>query len=203
MDFFLQSISQLWNVNKMNNAIRLQNVNWEAEWNTKQRWDAIIKKKKDTENKARKDLADREKTVAECWEAHKKISYKGEVDGHGIDTIICLTEMAELNPNDINYFKGQTITDLNTGNKISLHDAVVDNVDGVIYLVEKEGVNIQEYTTFNKNYGNLAVKDKGAAEAEKFLPQYYTENGMKIPEINQQRVMENTYIPWDNSKTKH
>jgi hypothetical protein len=33
--------------------------------------------------------------------------------------------MAELNPNDINYFKGQTIIDPNTGNKISLYDAFV------------------------------------------------------------------------------
>jgi hypothetical protein len=40
-------------------------------------------------------------------------------------------------------------------------------------------------------------------ESEKFLAQYYTENGMEIPKINQQRVMENTYIHWDNSKTKH
>jgi hypothetical protein len=31
MDFFLQSISRLWNVNKMDNGIRLQNANWEAE----------------------------------------------------------------------------------------------------------------------------------------------------------------------------
>jgi hypothetical protein len=69
--------------------------------------------------------------------------------------------MVELSPNDIKYFKGQSITDPNTGNKTSLHDAVVDNVDSVIYLVEKEGVNLQEDTTFNKNYGNLAVKDKG------------------------------------------
>jgi hypothetical protein len=47
----------------------------------------------------------------------------------------------------------------------------VDNIDGVIYLVEKEGVNLQEETTFNKNYGHLAVKDKGGAESEKYLAQ--------------------------------
>jgi hypothetical protein len=99
-------------------------------------------------------------------------------------TFVIQDKMAELNPNDINYFKGQTITDPNTGNKTSLHD-------GVIYLVENEGVNLQEDTTFNKNYVNLAVKDKGMAESEKFLPQYYTENGI-----------ENSYIPWDNSKKK-
>jgi hypothetical protein len=73
----------------------------------------------------------------------------------------------------------------------------------VIYLIEKEGVNLQEDTTFNKNYGNLAVKDKRAAESEKVLAQYYTENGMEIFEIDQQRVMQNTYIPLYNSKTKH
>jgi hypothetical protein len=26
---------------------------------------------------------------------------------------------------------------------------------------------------------------------------------MEMPEMDQQRVMENTYIPWDNSKTKN
>jgi hypothetical protein len=31
IDFFLQGMSQLWNVNKMNNSIKLQNANWEAE----------------------------------------------------------------------------------------------------------------------------------------------------------------------------
>jgi hypothetical protein len=77
-------------------------------------------------------------------------------------------KMAEYNPNDINYFKGQTITDPNTGNKTSLYDAVVENVDCVIYLVERERVNLQEDSTFNKNYGNLVVKDKGTAESEKF-----------------------------------
>jgi hypothetical protein len=37
MDFFLQGMSQLWNVNKINNAIRLENANWEAHWNTQRR----------------------------------------------------------------------------------------------------------------------------------------------------------------------
>jgi hypothetical protein len=99
-------MSQLWNVNKMNNAIRLQNANWEA---------------------------------------HKKISCQGEVEGQGIDTIIwgkdqllnpeeweyalrkyssfvIQGKMAELNLNDINYFKGQAITNPNAGNKTSLHE---------------------------------------------------------------------------------
>jgi hypothetical protein len=39
-------MSQLWNVNKMNNSIKLQNANWEAEWNTQWRWDELMKKKK-------------------------------------------------------------------------------------------------------------------------------------------------------------
>jgi hypothetical protein len=65
-------------------------------------------------------------------------------------TFVIQDETAEHNPNDINYFKGQTITDLNTGNKTSLHDAVVDNVDGVIYLVEKERVNLQADTYFQQ-----------------------------------------------------
>jgi hypothetical protein len=111
--------------------------------------------------------------------------------------------MAKINPNDINYFKGQTITDPNTGNKISLHDVVVENVDGVIYGIEKEGVNVEENTTFDKNYGDLSVKDKGIIESEKFLAQYLTESGMKVPEIDQQSIIQNPYIPWDNSKTKH
>jgi hypothetical protein len=62
MNFFLQGMAELWNVNKMNTAIRLQNCNWEPEWNTKQRWDAIMKKKQDAADKARKDLAHREKS---------------------------------------------------------------------------------------------------------------------------------------------
>jgi hypothetical protein len=111
--------------------------------------------------------------------------------------------MAELNPNDINYFKVQTTTNPNTGNKTSLHDAVVENVDGVIYLVKKERVNLQEVTTFNKNFGHFALKEKGMAEYEKYQAKYYTKNGMEIPEIDQQRVMKNTCIPWNNSKTKH
>jgi hypothetical protein len=78
--------------------------------------------------------------------------------------------MAEMNLNDISYFKGQTIIDPN-GNKLTLHDAVVENVDGVIYAVQNEGVNVETNTNFDKNFGNLGV-------------------------------MENTYIPWDNSKTK-
>jgi hypothetical protein len=75
--------------------------------------------------------------------------------------------MAEMNPNDINYFKGQTIIDPN-GNKQTLHDAVVENVDGVIYAVQSEGVNIEENINFEKNYGNWAVKDRGLADYEKF-----------------------------------
>jgi hypothetical protein len=66
-----------------------------------------------------------------------KKSYLGEIEEHGIDTIVWGKDqgmnseewayalkkyssffiqgrMAELNPNDINYFKGQTITDPNT-----------------------------------------------------------------------------------------
>jgi hypothetical protein len=34
--------------------------------------------------------------------------------------------MAELNPNDIDYFKCQTIIEANTRNETSLHDAVVE-----------------------------------------------------------------------------
>jgi hypothetical protein len=67
--------------------------------------------------------------------------------------------MAELNPNDINYFKGQTIIDSN-GNKQTLHDVVVENVDSVIYAVQNDGVNIEENINFEKNYGHWAVKDK-------------------------------------------
>jgi hypothetical protein len=50
----------------MNNYIRLQNANWETEWKTKQRWDELMKKKKDAEDKAKKDLADREKASWNC-----------------------------------------------------------------------------------------------------------------------------------------
>jgi hypothetical protein len=109
--------------------------------------------------------------------------------------------MVEMNPNDIIYFKGQTIIDPN-GNILSLHDAVVENADGVIHAVQHEGVNTERNTNFDKNYGNWAVKDVGLADYEKFQAQYYAEKGMETPEIDQQRVMENTYIPWDNSKTK-
>jgi hypothetical protein len=56
-------MSQLWNVNKMNNKIRLQNTNWEAHCNTQQRRVALMKKKKDAEDKAKKDVADREKAA--------------------------------------------------------------------------------------------------------------------------------------------
>jgi hypothetical protein len=90
-------------------------------------------------------------------------------------SLVLQGKMAELNPNDINYFKGQTITDPNSGNKTTLHYAIVENV---------EGVNLQEDTTFNKNCSNMAVNVNGAVEAEKFLAQYYTENGMEIPEID-------------------
>jgi hypothetical protein len=51
----------------------------------------------------------------------------------------------------------------------------VENVDGVIYLIEKEGVNVERNTNFNKNYSNFATRDKGTAESEKFLAEYYTE----------------------------
>jgi hypothetical protein len=81
--------------------------------------------------------------------------------------------MKELNPNDINYFKGQTITDPNTGEKKSLHDAVVDNVDGLIHLIENEGVKLEEDTTFEKLHGNLGVKNKSLAEGLKFKPKPY------------------------------
>jgi hypothetical protein len=37
VDFFLQGMSQLWNVNKINNKIRLENANNEAHWNTQRR----------------------------------------------------------------------------------------------------------------------------------------------------------------------
>jgi hypothetical protein len=50
-------------------------------------------------------------------------------------SLVLQGRMAEMNPNDINYFKGQTIIDPN-GNKQTLHDAVVENVDGVIYAVQ-------------------------------------------------------------------
>jgi hypothetical protein len=49
----------------------------------------LMKKKKDVEDKAKKDLADREKTSWDWWKAHKKISYQGEVEEHGVDTTIC------------------------------------------------------------------------------------------------------------------
>jgi hypothetical protein len=116
-------------------------------------------------------------------------------------SLVLQGRMAEMNPNDINYFKCQTIIDPN-GNKLSLHDAVVENADGVIHPVQNEGVNIEENINFEKNYGNWAVKDTGLADYEKFQTQYYAEKGMEMPEMDQQRVMENTYIPWDNSKTK-
>jgi hypothetical protein len=47
-----------------------------------------MKIKKDAEDKLKKDLADREKASLDCWEAYKKISYQGEVDERGINTII-------------------------------------------------------------------------------------------------------------------
>jgi hypothetical protein len=124
-----------------------------------------------------KDLTDRNKAAEARREEYLKKSYKGEVDGHGIEIIasgksgemnpeeweyalrkyssfVIQCRMAELNPNDIYYFKWQTITDPNTENKTSLHDTVVDYVDSIIYLVEKEGANLQGDTTFNKNYSN-------------------------------------------------
>jgi hypothetical protein len=39
---------------------------------------------------------------------------------------------------NINYFKGQTMSNPNTKNKTNLHNGVVENVDSVIYLIEKE-----------------------------------------------------------------
>jgi hypothetical protein len=80
--------------------------------------------------------------------------------------------MAEMNPIDPN------------GNKLSLHDAVVENVDGVIYAVQNEGVNIKENINFEKNCGHWAVKDKGVAESEIYLAEYFTEKGMELPEID-------------------
>jgi hypothetical protein len=82
-----------------------------------------------------------------------------------------LGKMAEVNTNDINYFKCQTVTNPNTGNKTSLHDIVVENVDGAIYLIEKEGLNVEEDTTFDKNFKHLTVKDNGIGEYEKFVAQ--------------------------------
>jgi hypothetical protein len=78
--------------------------------------DELMKKKKDGEDKTKKDLIDREKLSWDRWELHEKISYKREVDGHGIKTIMwgkdqllnpeeweySLRKMAELNPNDFN-----------------------------------------------------------------------------------------------------
>jgi hypothetical protein len=129
IDIFLQGMSKLWNVNKMNNAIRLENANNEAYRNTKHRCDALMQKKKDAEDKAKKDLADKEKACWDRWKPHKKISYRGKVDGHCIDTIIwgrdqfmnpeewehtlrkyssfvIQGKITKLNPNNINYFKG-------------------------------------------------------------------------------------------------
>jgi hypothetical protein len=65
MDFFLQGMYHLWNVKKMNNAIRLQNANWQGEWNSKQRLNILMQKREDIKNKAKKDLADREKAIRE------------------------------------------------------------------------------------------------------------------------------------------
>jgi hypothetical protein len=65
-------------------------------------------------------------------------------------SFILQDKMAEINPNDINYFKGQTITDPNIRNGRSIHDGVVENYDCVIYLIEKEGANVKEDTTFDK-----------------------------------------------------
>jgi hypothetical protein len=224
IDFFLQDISQLWNINKINNKIRLENANSEAHWNNVRRWNELMKKEQDAVDKYKKDFAEKEKASEERAKACLKKSFNGEVDGHGIETIIwgkggdmnpeewafALRKysslvvdgrMAEMNPNDINYFKGQTVIDPN-GNKLTLHDAVVENVDGVIYAVQNEGVNIEENINFEKNYVHWAVKDTGLADYEKFQAQYYAEKGMELPEMDQQRVMDNTYIPWDNSKTK-
>jgi hypothetical protein len=55
-------MSQLWNLNKINNTIRLENANNEGYWNTKKRWNGLVQKKKYGEEKAKKDLRDREKT---------------------------------------------------------------------------------------------------------------------------------------------
>jgi hypothetical protein len=72
MNFFFHGMSQLRNVNKMNNAIRLQNANLEVEWNTQRSWDELMKTKKDAPDKFMKDLADREKTSGDRWEEHLK-----------------------------------------------------------------------------------------------------------------------------------
>jgi hypothetical protein len=72
----------------MNNAIRLQNANSETEWNTQQRWDALMKKKQDTTDKFMKELAERNKAAEEHWKAYQKKTFLGDVDGHGIDTIV-------------------------------------------------------------------------------------------------------------------
>jgi hypothetical protein len=100
--------------------------------------------------------------------------------------------MADINSNYINYFKSQTITDTNTRNETNLHDAVVENINGVIYLIEKEGVNLEGDTTFDKNYGHSAVKNK---KQPKFLTQDFAESRMQVSEIDHQRVIQNTYIP--------
>jgi hypothetical protein len=69
-DMFLQGMSQLWNVNKMNNKIRLENANNEVYWNTQRIWDALMKKKQDAENKTKKDLEDRIKASEEKRKAY-------------------------------------------------------------------------------------------------------------------------------------
>jgi hypothetical protein len=63
VDFFLQGMSQLWNINKIKNKIRLENANAEARFNTEQRWNALMKKKKEERDKALKELADRQKAT--------------------------------------------------------------------------------------------------------------------------------------------
>jgi hypothetical protein len=99
--------------------------------------------------------------------------------------------MTKINPNDINYFKSQTTTDPNSGNKTGLYDDV-ENFDGVIYTIEKEGANLQEDTTFGKNCSSLPVEDKVIAESEKFLARNFTESEIYIPEIDQQHIIQNT-----------
>jgi hypothetical protein len=76
--------------------------------------------------------------------------------------------MAEINSKDINYFKGHTIINPNSRYKTCVHDAVVENVDGVIYTIEKEGVNVEKDTSFYKNFGHLVVKYKVLGESKNF-----------------------------------
>jgi hypothetical protein len=72
----------------MNNTIRLQNAIWEAEFNSIQRWNALMKKQQDAVDKYKKDFAEREKAAEERNKAYLKKSFNKEVDGHDIETIV-------------------------------------------------------------------------------------------------------------------